>query len=213
MSFPLGRWVDSQYRPLTYFRAINTNIPIRGAARRQRYLECIKNGDAEAAEIMIEQSPKTDEERQAIGRIHLHLMGGEYLPEPTKGEVEVARVTINSTTWDVTSVYATQTSRGTLLRVVDEYEGQTITGCDTLLVRKPLTLLKFMHFFFSGWNLLQCLDYNYRDRGFPEDEIHEFVMDATSDFYAEFEPAVHMYINWWLNRVERLGADQALRLS
>jgi hypothetical protein len=39
-------------------------------------------------------------------------MGGEYLPDLIPNEVEIARITIASTTQDVTCVYARQVEDG-----------------------------------------------------------------------------------------------------
>ncbi len=46
--------------------------------------------------------------RQMIGRVHLVFMGGEYLPRMKSGEVDIARISIRSTTFDVTVMYARQ---------------------------------------------------------------------------------------------------------
>ena len=48
--------------------------------------------------------------------------GGDFLPEFMPGEVEIARLALESTTWDVISIRARPSSRGILYRVVDEYE-------------------------------------------------------------------------------------------
>ncbi len=59
-------------------------------------------------------------ERAAIGRIRPTLMGGEYLPDMTDDEVEIARIDIRSTTHDVTSVYARREDGQIHYRVVND---------------------------------------------------------------------------------------------
>ena len=44
--------------------------------------------------------------RSALGRLHPSFMGGEYLPDRRDTEVEIARINIDSTTSDVTRIYA-----------------------------------------------------------------------------------------------------------
>jgi hypothetical protein len=53
-------------------------------------------------------------------------MGGEYLPDLKQDEVEIARITIASTTQDVTSVFARRGKHRIYYRVVDEYGGETL---------------------------------------------------------------------------------------
>jgi hypothetical protein len=55
------------------------------------------------------------------------FMGGNYLPDTEEGEVEIARIEIASTTFDVTCLFAKQNNGRILYRVVDEYEGDTLT--------------------------------------------------------------------------------------
>jgi hypothetical protein len=60
-------------------------------------------------------------ERESWGRLHPHLMGGEYLPATDEDEVEIARVELASTTGDVIQVRARNASGTIAYRVVDEY--------------------------------------------------------------------------------------------
>ena len=60
--------------------------------------------------------------RQAWGGIHPLLMGGEYLPSDLPGETTIARISLRSTTGDVSEVRARPTGRGIRYRIVDEYE-------------------------------------------------------------------------------------------
>ena len=86
------------------------------------------------------QSALSDEDRQVLGRIHPAFMGGEYLPDLPENEVAIARLTIASTTQDVTSVYARRGKNRIRYRVVDEYDGDTLSGRNTRSSIRPLTL-------------------------------------------------------------------------
>ena len=64
---------------------------------------------------------KLHEAGRSIGKIHPALMGGHYLPKNTAGEVEIARVTIESTTRDVVSIRAKRQGKRIKYRMVDEH--------------------------------------------------------------------------------------------
>ncbi len=64
-------------------------------------------------------------------------MGGEYLPDRRDTEVEIARINIDSTTSDVTSVYAKAGKDRIRYRVVDEYNGDTLSEKRTRNSRRP----------------------------------------------------------------------------
>jgi hypothetical protein len=63
----------------------------------------------------------SQDEREAWGQIDPMFMGGEYLPELEPGEVEIARIELESVTGDVLQVRARQAEDGLRYRVVDEY--------------------------------------------------------------------------------------------
>jgi hypothetical protein len=91
------------------------------------------------------------------------FMGGNYLPDTEEGEVEIGRIAIASTTYDVTSVYARPDHSVIRYRVVDEYGGDTLTGSTEVASDKPLTLGQFADFFLSAWRLIAVLEMNFAD--------------------------------------------------
>jgi hypothetical protein len=62
--------------------------------------------------------------RDSIGRIHPSFMGGEYLPNYTRHEVEIARIELESTTSDVISIRARPRGKRIEYAVCDEYESE-----------------------------------------------------------------------------------------
>ena len=197
--------INLQFRPQSYFWAKDKGIQllsdIKGANRR-RMAEQALQGD-----VLGELSPQLlahalqEDDRRFIGRLHPSFMGGEYLPSTRKQEVEIARITIASTTQDVTCVYARPLGKRISYRIVDEYNGDTITGRQTRTSTKPLSLGELVSFFLQGWDLLGCLDHNFCEDGYPRDEVHGFIVDASSSFYSEFEAAITHEIDTWLNTV------------
>jgi hypothetical protein len=94
-----------------------------------------------------------DEHRLALGRLHRSFMGGEYLPDRRDTEVEIARINIDSTTSDVTSVYAKAGKDRIRYRVVDEYNGDTLSEKRTRSSKRPLSLGELIEFFLAAWPL------------------------------------------------------------
>jgi hypothetical protein len=85
--------------------------------------------------------------------------------------------------------------------VVDEYNGDTLEGGGHRTSIKPLTLGQLTDFFLKSWDLITCLNANFESDGYPRDEAHDFVVDASSSFYAEFGELIHARIDEWLDHV------------
>jgi hypothetical protein len=81
-------------------------IPRARSGPSQRGFACPELGRRNPSPAVIPdflaQSALSDSDRQALGRIHPAFMGGEYLPDLAQSEVMIARITIASTTQDVT---------------------------------------------------------------------------------------------------------------
>jgi len=89
-----------------------------------------------------------EDTRTSLGRIHPSFMGGEYLPSPLLGEVEIARICLRSTTSDVITLRARQIPEGIAYRIEDEYHATfTIPITKSQL---PLTLLEVIRQFDEG---------------------------------------------------------------
>jgi len=195
--------IDLAYRPESYFWAYDNNIKlasdIKGAERKAMYERAIQSGDTELANAIISVPELTHEERKAQSSIHPGWMGGEYLPNRGLEEVEIARITIASTTQDVTCVYAKRGKSRIYYRVVDEYEGMTLDERSRTSV-KPLTLNELFNFFIKGWDLFCCLEANFGHHGYPRDEVQGFIVDASSSFYAEFGNLVTQKVDTWIKQ-------------
>jgi hypothetical protein len=123
--------IDLDFRPASYFRPAAPR-GLRLAQREERA------GPGASAQNSSPPSATTrwpascarracpEDECRALERIHPLFMGGNYLPNPRPGEVEIARIFIYSTTGDVTAVYARRVGPRIRYRVVDEYAGETL---------------------------------------------------------------------------------------
>lgn len=199
------RGIDLKYRPNSYFWAREHHITllsdIKGAERRKIYESALWGGNAHLIDPGLVEHALTAEDRTMQGRIHPNFMGGEYLPNQGAGEVEIARITIASTTQDVTSVYARRVGQRIHYRVVDEYSGGTLQGRSERTSLKPLTLKQLVDFFLGSWDLICCLDANFESDGYPRNEVHDFIVDAYSSFYPQFGSLINARVNDWLDSV------------
>jgi len=191
-----------KYRPGSYFWARELGIglvsDVKGAERRKLIAQIIETSDQEllTPELLLHALPQSL--REAQGRLHPTMMGGEYLPDRKKGEVEIARITIASTTQDVICVYARQVGKRIHYRVVDEYGSEKQCANRRRTSIRPLTLEQLVNFFLGGWDLICCLDSNFGQDIELRDEIHSFIVDASSDFYADFEIVIRDRVDSWL---------------
>lgn len=195
--------IDLAYRPESYFWAYDNHIKlasdIRGAERKAMYERALESGDIELANAIIETPELSNEERRAQGGFHPAWMGGEYLPKRKAQEVEIARITIASTTQDVTCIYAKRGKSRIYYRVVDEYENMTLDERARTSV-KPLSLIDLFDFFIKGWDLFCCLEANFGEHGYDRDEVQGFIVDASSSFYAGFEDLVRQRVDQWVDK-------------
>lgn len=194
--------IDLKYRPHSYFWAneigVQLSSEIKGAERKALFEFLVTHGRGNEIDELLSKPMLSNEERQGLGRFHPHFMGGEYLPDRSGEEVEIARITIASTTRDVTSVYASRGVKRIYYRVVDEYGGDTLIGTALRATIKPMTLGQLTDFFMSTWDLLNVLDFNFEDGGYSSEEIKAFVIDASSSFYAQFGQLIDARIDNWI---------------
>jgi hypothetical protein len=121
--------------------------------------------------------------RQMIGLIHPMFMGGEYLPKTKPGEVEIARINLNSTTYDVAVIYARRVGQRIHYRMVDEYDGEWLKTKTTCTSTKPLTMGDMVSFFINAWDLFNCLESNYQN------DVKSMLsfFNGESEFYPYFD--------------------------
>jgi hypothetical protein len=201
--------IDLDFRPKGYFWPLDARThvisSIKGASRREFARQMFAEGrEGELPPEVLQPSLPADV-RQATGAIHPSLMGGEYLPDQKNDEIEIARITIESTTRDVTCVYARRSKGEIHFTVVDEYEGDTLTGKSTRKSKAPLTLGELTDFFLGAWDLIEVLEMNFEGDGHPPDSVRGF-FEASSDFYPEFARLVVQRVENWL-RKKRKGRN------
>ena len=85
-----------------------------------------------------------DEGRKRLGLIHPTFLGGEYLPDYSRRELEIVRIELESTTYDVISLRARPVGSRFGYRVVDEYESEFILPQRTS--QRPFSLCQLIRF-------------------------------------------------------------------
>ena len=201
---PNSKNYDLKYRPHSYWgpRDLETHYGARakGELRRETGLALLGEGIADEG-ILTSSLP--DDERAAAGRIHPWFMGGEYLPDYLSNEVEIARVTMKSTTMDVISVRARYTKHRIKYRVVDEYAD--FWGKDRYVMRpatstKPLTLKQVIDVINLNELVEEPREINY-DGGCAcsPDEIFDF-STVSSAFYPALSRWFDDANDEWLQR-------------
>ena len=193
------RQIDQGYRPARYFGPadLETHLlsTIEGAERRDLVALRLRNGGGSFADGLAEPS-LPDDVRASWGAIHPSMMGGEYLPDRRAGELEIARITIQSTTQDVTCLYASPGRDRIRYRVVDEYGGDCLEGRIKRTSSRPLSLGDLTDFFLGAWDLVQVLERNFPIGASSLEEALEF-FKGESAFYPDFDAALRERVKTW----------------
>jgi len=176
-----------RYRPRDYFgrHDLQTALltQVKGTVRRKALLDAIEEGEFNEVPDALKGPALSEPVRQFVGSLHPALMGGEYLPTVENVEVEIARISIQSTTGDVTSVYARLSGKRIAYRVVDEYGGDTLSGNTRRTSSRPLTMGQLIDFFLGAWDLFVCLEANFEG---DLERMLEF-FEGDSEFYPYFD--------------------------
>lgn len=134
---------DYSYRPATYWPAAPTVEQllsrIKGQARRDQARAIMESEGFSGLSAFVARQTLSDDDRAKWGAIHPLLMGGEYLPDLDDKQVEIARISLASTTGDQISVRAVGREGAIHYLVVDEYETE-YEVLPTSQSKEPLTL-------------------------------------------------------------------------
>lgn len=183
--------IDYSFRPASYWRAADIRqlvANIKGAERKKMALRLIAEGRLDEAQEFILADTLSDQDRRLAGQLHPALMGGEYLPDYTGSEVEIARVTMASTAQDVISIRAYPQRGGIRFRVVDEYDSWFTIKPP--FAKRPLNLRQLIRLIDTGDGDkmgpigLGIIQINFDCTEEPAESFAEF-MDFSSEFYPD----------------------------
>ena len=212
MTAPTPEGIELSFRPKSYFwpLGLETHLlsRIKGAERKAALRRLIDAGHLDDIPAFLAESALTADERQMLGRLHPAFMGGEYLHDLLRNEVMVARITIASTTQDITCVYARRGKNRIYYRVVDEYRGDTLSKPSNRSSTLPLNLGQLEAFFTGAWSIYEILEMNFADDGYDLDEMLAFV-SFDSQFYPQFGQLYRERIAAWA-ATKRVDDDEDL---
>ena len=139
---------DLSFRPETYFPESPNRkqllAKIQGQARREIVESQLETEGFQSLDDFIARPELTEDQLKYWGRIHPWAMGGEYLPVFEETEVEIARVSLQSVTFDQISVRAEDYGDSIRLSVVDEYDTEFDLPFE--MVAEPLTFGELVDF-------------------------------------------------------------------
>jgi hypothetical protein len=121
--------IDYTFRPTSYWAPPSDVLEaalsnVKGRNRREMIRDYYQADRLEYLHPDLLADSLDTDARPSLSRIDRSFMGGEYLPEYKRNEVEIARVELESTTFDVISVRARPSGSRILYRICDEHESK-----------------------------------------------------------------------------------------
>ena len=209
--------IDYDFRPESFW-GIPSN-PLEAALRnvkgRQRRTMIRDHVLADKLDVLPDHllnESLEDEIRTKRGRIHPLLMGGEYLPNYDAREVEIARIELKSTTYDVISLRARPIGSRIKYSLVDEYK--TVYRLPQQTSSRPLSLRELIRFLdlveqpdltepaWSRFGFILSFNESSLDCGADLDDLRDFTR-LGSDYYPDLaEHYFRTVEDWYAGRRE-----------
>ena len=141
--------INYDFRPESYWAPAQSPLEaalrnVKGRNRREMIRDYDSRGSLPALSDDLLRDTLDEDTRRSLDRIHPSFMGGEYLPDYHRDEVEIARIELESTTSDVISVRARPRCRRIEYSVCDEYQVEYRLSRKTS--SRPLTLGELIRF-------------------------------------------------------------------
>jgi len=200
------------YRPESYWNCSQEGFTnIKGEMRRRALDAALAGERPDLWHGSILSDELSDEERSCVTSVHPMLMGGEYLPTYPDGELEIARASLQSVTWDVISIRAQRPAGGRITyRVVDEYESdfkcRLTSSANPLTMGELISLIDGVEGHSVGFGEEKGLTDYYRNYNYDFDEtlghlnvLVDFVR-VSSMYYPELEKWYEAEAQEWYRR-------------
>jgi hypothetical protein len=141
--------INYQFRPESYWAPARNPLEaalrnVKGRNRREMIRDYHEAGTLDQLGESLLADTLDEQSRKNLGLIHPTFMGGEYLPDYGRSEVEIARIELESTTNDVVSLRARLSGTRIKYRMVDEY--QTEFRLPQQTSSRPFSLGKLIRF-------------------------------------------------------------------
>jgi hypothetical protein len=186
-------------RPESYWDCSKEGFTnIKGEIRRRALGSALASGQFGSLPGSLLSDELSHEERFKMAAMHPSFMGGEFLPAYLAGELEIARVSLESVTYDVISVRAQKLDDGQIsYRVVDEYESPFIcrpgTSAEPLTMSELISLIDSVEGHNAGFGDARGLTDSYRDYNYDVDKSLQHLnvlvhfVRVSSMYYPELE--------------------------
>jgi hypothetical protein len=204
--------INYDFQPISYWSPAANPLDaalrnVKGRNRREMIRDFHAEGNLEALCDELLSDTLDEKVRDSIGRIHPSFMGGEYLPNYARREVEIARIELRSTTSDVITIRARPRGKRIDYSVCDEYESEFRLPQKTST--HPFSLGELICFLDAvehgqadpGWNRFGfVLSYNQcnLECGADLESLEDFTR-VTSDFYPDLGLHYAQIIAEWYN--------------
>lgn len=209
--------VDLEFRPETYWPESRNPeqllANIKGKVRRDVARRVLAEEGFAGLNEFIARKELDGDDLFMWGRIHPAMMGGEYLPGLQPGMVEIARISLASTTGDQISIRAIKENGVIRYAVVDEYESSILLAIEAS--KRPLTLGELIRLIdgskyhedeYDGGLVVSHLNYVFIAGGDVEDLV-DFV-SVESAFYPELTGYYQTVLDRWLDEHRTLEDDE-----
>jgi hypothetical protein len=211
------------YRPESYWDCGKEGFTnIKGEMRRRVLDGALAGGQLDLLPGSLLSDELSHEERFKMAAMHPSFMGGEFLPAYLAGELEIARVSLESVTWDVISVRAQKLDDGRIsYRVVDEYESpfrcRPGTSAEPLTMSELISLIDSVEGHNAGFGDARGLTDSYRDYNCDLDRTlqHLNVLVHFVRVYSLYYPELESWYEaeaqeWYSKRAAELEAESSL---
>jgi len=206
--------IDYEFRPESFWTAAPDPLAailrnVKGRNRREMIRDYYAAGKLDQLSDELLRDSLSDEARVSLGKIHPTFMGGEYLPNYRRQEVEIARIALASTTSDVISLRARPSGSRIKYKLVDEYQTEFQLPQETS--RRPFSLRQLIWFLDAvghpeadpSWNRFGfVLSFNEcnLECGTDLETLRDFT-SVSSDFYPELGSHYREAMEeWYLTR-------------
>ena len=200
--------IDLSYRPQTYWPVSLTQEQlisrIKGDARQKIARGILQTEGFPGLNEFLAREELSKEEREIWGGIHPTFLGGEFLPVMLDGEVEIVRISLNSTTNDQISVRACKKGKIISYRVVGEYEEDMSYDLPFDNSEMPLTLGELVKLMdgtnlpddiFSGGLVVANWECGFEGNSDVEEAIR--FVTIKSNFYSQLNEYYEIFSETW----------------
>ena len=186
--------IDYTFKPQSYWEDSSVLQAllrdVKGVQRRKMIVDYYEQDALNQLDDTFLQSTLSEEQRQRFGLIHPSFMGGEYLPDCTEDETEIARIELESTLADVTSIRAKRVDDEYHYNVVDEhgdtYSLYTDTSFETFTLGELIDFIDYTEQV-GGWCGGLSLSYNNANAESLDRERLRNFTTITSEIYPQLE--------------------------